>query len=107
MTVIKTYFKRNIIYFILFNNGIITGIIKVFRRTDKQAILDLFIRAKYRCKWVNKELYFTLRSRFIAIVKKFGYNVVLTRLNNIKSLRLLKHFGFNKYNEKYYYLGIY
>lgn len=103
---IKTYFRRDTIYFILFNNGVITGIIKVFKRTDRQGVLDLFIRSKYRSKWVNKELYFTLRSRFIAIVKEFGYNVVLTRLNNIKSLRLLKHFGFSKYNEKYYYLGI-
>lgn len=103
---IKTYYRRDTIYFILFNNGVITGIIKVFRRTDRQGVLDLFIRSKYRSKWVNKEIYFTLRSRFIAIVKEFGYNVVLTRLNNIKSLRLLKLFGFSKYNEKYYYLGI-
>jgi len=103
---IKTYFRRDTIYFILFNNGVITGIIKVFRRSDRQGVLDLFIRISHRSKWVNKELYFTLRSRFIAIVKEFGYNVVLTRLNNIKSLRLLKHFGFSKYNEKYYYLGI-
>lgn len=103
---IKVYYRRDTICILLLLNGHITGVIKVFKRTDKQGVLDLFIRISHRSKWLNKELYFTLRSRFIAIVKEFGYNVVLTRLNNLKSLRLLKHFGFSKYNEKYYYLGI-
>lgn len=103
---IKVYYRRDTICILLLLNGHITGVIKVFKRTDKQGVLDLFIRISHRSKWLNKELYFTLRSRFIAIVKEFGYNVVLTRLNNFKSLRLLKHFGFSKYNEKYYYLGI-
>lgn len=103
---IKYYFKKDTINILLYNNGNITGIIRVFRRTNKQGVLDLFIRSKYRSKWVNKYLYFNLKSKFIDICSKVGYNVVITRLNNIKSLRLLNYFGFMKYNEKYYYLGI-
>jgi len=103
---IKVYFKKGIINILLYNNGNITGIIRVFKRTDKQGVLDLFIRTPYRSKWLNKELYLNLKSKFIDICSKVGYDVVITRLNNIKSLRLLNHFGFMKYNEKYYYLGI-
>ena len=103
---IRFYFKKGTINILLYNNSNITGIIRVFKRTDKQGVLDLFIRPKYRCKWLNKALYFNLRTMFIDICSKFGYNVIITRLNNIKSLRLLKHFGFMKYNEKYYYMGI-
>lgn len=103
---IKFYYKKNTVYILLLLNGNITGVIKVFKRNEKQGILDLFIRPKYRSKWINKNLYFTLRARFIDIIKKFGYIIILTRLNNLKSLRLLNHFGFSKYNEKYYYLGI-
>ena len=103
---IKVYFKKGIINILLYNNGNITGIIRVFKRNDKQGVLDLFIRIPHRSKWLNKELYFNLKSKFIDICSKVGYDVVITRLNNIKSLRLLNHFGFMKYNEKYYYLGI-
>jgi len=103
---IKVYSKKGIINILLYNNGNITGIIRVFKRTDKQGVLDLFIRTQYRSKWLNKELYLNLKSKFIDICSKVGYDVVITRLNNIKSLRLLNHFGFMKYNEKYYYLGI-
>ena len=103
---IKVYLKKGTINILLYNNGNITGIIRVFKRTDKQGVLDLFIRTKYRSKWLNKELYLNLKSKFIDICSKVGYDVVITRLNNIKSLRLLNHFGFMKYNEKYYYLGI-
>jgi GNAT superfamily N-acetyltransferase len=104
---IKYYFKNNTINILLYNSGNITGIIKVFKRTDKQGVLDLFIRPKYRSRWLSKELYFNLKSKFIDICSKIGYNVIVTRLNNEKSLPLLNHFGFMKYNEKYYYLGIY
>jgi hypothetical protein len=103
---IKVYFKKGIINILLYNNGNITGIIRVFKRTNKQGVLDLFIRIPYRSKWLNKDLYFNLKSKFVDICSKVGYDVVITRLNNIKSLRLLNHFGFMKYNEKYYYLGI-
>jgi hypothetical protein len=103
---IKTYFKKDTIYILLLLNGNITGIIKVFKRTNKQGVLDLFIRIPYRSRWLNKELYFNLKSKFIDICSKVGYSIVITRLNNFKSLRLLNHFGFMKYNEKYYYLGI-
>jgi len=103
---IKVYFKKDTINILLYNNGNITGIIKVFKRTDKQGVLDLFIRIPYRCRWLNKDLYFNLKSKFVDICSKVGYDVIITRLNNIKSLRLLNHFGFMKYNEKYYYLGI-
>lgn len=103
---IKVYYKRDTIYILLLLNGNITGIIKVFKRNNRQGILDLFIRTSYRSKWLNKWLYHNLRSYFIVICRQVGYNVVLTRLNNLKSLRLLNHFGFSKYNEKYYYLGI-
>lgn len=103
---IKVYFKKGIINILLYNNDNITGIIKVFKRTNRQGVLDLFIRPKYRSKWLNKDLYFNLKSKFIDICSKVGYYVVITRLNNIKSIRLLNHFGFMKYNEKYYYLGI-
>lgn len=103
---IKVYYKRDTIYILLLLNGNITGLIKVFKRTDKQGVLDLFIRISHRSKWLNKWLYQNLRSYFIGICCQFGYNVILTRLNNLKSLRLLNHFGFSKYNEKYYYLGI-
>lgn len=103
---IKVYYRRNTIYILLLLNDNITGIIKVFKRSNKQGILDLFIRRKYRSKWLNKWLYNNLNSYFIGICRQVGYNVVLTRLNNLKSLRLLNHFGFIKYNEKYYYLGI-
>ena len=103
---IKVYYKKDTIYILLLLNGNITGIIKVFKRSGGQGILDLFIRRKYRSKWLNKWLYQNLNSYFIGICKQVGYNVVLTRLNNLKSLRLLNHFGFSKYNEKYYYLGI-
>ena len=103
---IKVYYKKDTIYILLLLNGNITGIIKVFKRNNNQGILDLFIRRKYHSKWLNKWLYQNLNSYFIGICKQVGYNVVLTRLNNLKSLRLLNHFGFSKYNEKYYYLGI-
>lgn len=103
---IKVYYKRDTICILLLLNGNITGIIKVFKRNNNQGILDLFIRTSYRSKWVNKWLYYNLKSYFIGICKQVGYNVVLTRFNNLKSLRLLEHFGFSKYNEKYYYLGI-
>jgi len=103
---IKVYYKRETVFILLLLNNTITGVIKVFKRNDKQGILDLFIRSKYRSKWLNKWLYNNLKSYFIGICKQVGYNVVLTRLNNLKSLRLLNHFGFSKYNEKYYYLGI-
>ncbi len=103
---IKYYFKKGIINILLYNNGNITGIIRVFKRTNKQGVLDLFIRTQYRSKWLNKDLYFNLKSKFIDICSKVGYDVVITRLNNIKSIRLLNHFGFMKYNEKYYYLWI-
>ena len=103
---IKVYYKRETVFILLLLNNTITGVIKVFKRNDKQGILDLFIRSKYRSKWLNKWLYNNLNSYFIGICKQVGYNVVLTRLNNLKSLRLLNHFGFSKYNEKYYYLGI-
>lgn len=103
---IKIYYKNDTIYILLLLNGNITGIIKVFKRNDRQGILDLFIRCKYRSKWLNKWLYYNLKSYFIGICKQVGYNVVLTRLNNLKSLRLLNYFGFSKYNDKYYYLGI-
>ena len=106
MKVIKIYYKNDIIYIMLLLNDNITGIIKVFKRNDKQGILDLFIRRSHRSKWLNKWLYHNLKSYFIEICKQVGYNIVLTRLNNFKSLRLLNYFGFSKYNDKYYYLGI-
>jgi len=103
---IKVYYKRDTLYILLLLNNIVTGIIKVFKRTDKQGILDIFIRPLYRSRWVTKTLYYALRDVFVEICRCVGYNVVLTRLNNIKSLRLLTHFGFIKYNEKYYYLEV-
>jgi hypothetical protein len=104
---IKVYYRRRRINILLYNNGAITGILRVSRRWGRQGVLDLFIRPRYRCKWLNKELYFNLRAMFIAVCAHFGYNMIITRLNNIKSLRLLNHFGFSMYNEEHYYLRIY
>lgn len=103
---LKYYVRDNIVNILIYNNDNIVGIIKVFKRTKEQGILDIFIRPRYRCKWVNKNIYFYSKNRFIEICRDMGYNLIITRVNNIKSLRLLKHFGYIKYNNLFYYLVI-
>ncbi len=100
------YNKNEVVNILLFKENKVSGIIKIYKRTKEQGILDIFIRPRYRCTWINKNYYFYLKNDFIEIVKKYGYNLVITKLNNIKSLRLLNHFGFNKYNDKFYFLVV-
>jgi hypothetical protein len=73
---------------------------------DIDGILNLYIEEKWRCKWLSKSFGKFAFQMLIKTCKDFGIQVLMTRLDNPKSLRLLDFFGFNKYNDKYYYILI-
>lgn len=71
-----------------------------------RAWLDVNIEEQYRCRWLTKEFAKFLYDTVIYTCQMFKIDMLLTRVNNPKSIRLLDFFGFIKYNKKYYYLLI-
>lgn len=99
----------NNLYFLLFNNdGECIGRLRVLNRLGNihQGILSIYIKAQYRSRWLFKQFAKDLYSIFCNICKLFNFTLIITRVNNPKSIKLLEFFNFSKYNNNYYYLQI-
>lgn len=107
--ILKLLNKKNCLFSIgIIRDNNLIGIINCYKITTRinQAKCDIKIRRKYWSKWLFKSLALNIYGLFIKLCKNNKIQFVLTRINNIKSIRLVEFFGFIKYNEKYYVLTI-
>lgn len=99
----------NNLYFLLFNqDGKCLGMLKILKRSGSihQGILSIYIKPQYRSRWLFKQFAKNLYSTFCNVCKLFNFTLIITRVNNPKSFKLLEFFNFSKYNNNYYYLQI-
>lgn len=107
--ILKLLNKRNCLFSIgIVQNNSLIGILNCYNIKNKlnQAKFDIKIRRKYWSRWLFKNLASNLHSLFIKLCKNNKIQVIITRINNVKSIRLVEFFGFTKYNENYYILII-
>ena len=107
--ILKLLNKKDCLFSIgIMRNDNLIGIINCYPITTRlnQAKCDIKIRRKYWSKWLFKNLASNIHNLFIKLCKNNNIQVIITRINNIKSIRLVEFFGFIKYNEKYYVLTI-
>jgi len=104
--IILNQFEDSLFNLSLVKNDDLIGRITIYPHKEKQGKLHCHIEEKWRSRWLSKTYAKFMYDTLMKVSKEYKLKLILTRLDNPKSLRLLDFFGFNKYNEKYYYLLI-
>ena len=104
--IILAPFKDSLFNFYLCETNEIIGRLTVYSYKNNQGVVDLYIRKRWRRKWLSKEYAKLIYFVTTKISKTLNLIALLTRLNNPKSLRLLDFFGFINYSKNYYYLPL-
>lgn len=92
----------------IYNDAELVGHLSVHKIENKksQAMLDIFIFEKHRSRWLFKTLALKLDELFHAVCKECDVRLIITRVNNLKAIKLLEFFQFTRYNKNYYILPI-
>jgi hypothetical protein len=104
--IILDQFEDSLFNLSLVKGDDLMGRVTIYPYKEKQGKLHCYIEEKWRCRWLSKSFAKFIYITLMKLSKEYKLEVLLTRLDNPKSLRLLDFFGFNKYDNKYYYLLI-
>jgi hypothetical protein len=94
--------------FLLIKENALMGHIIIYpsKVTTDRGILDIFIKPKYRSRWLARDFAKQIKSTIIATLKEKNFTLVLSKALSSQSPRILEFFGFKRYNNSCYFLII-